>query len=363
MPSDKTAAEKLPHIPFYTSDWIGEETLKFVGLAARGLWIEMLCRMNGSSQRGYLVDRQGRPYNAARLAKLIGFPLSDIEPLLAELQHEGVYSVDDRGAIYSRRMVRDEEKRLRQKEDGAKGGRPAAAKRRGAAKKDAANDGNLQHLPVEQELPFDEVTEEKGYPFQNTKGSPDNDNDSDSGFENLQITHTATESVQVEGAGRPRPHVPAELESREAAPPPPLVQTQGSEVGTEGWNDFVIAAAKARMVLDATLNSPTLKYLWRPLNLEQRRDAIQGIHRRIECGQYSDPRFVPSAENYLKNHKWRESLRVVNAPPPSGGQQAPCPQLKPGRGADILRAKLARVQQQQPSSRADTGPSEMRKAS
>ena len=116
---------KLPHIQLYTGDWLKEPSLRLVSLAAKGLWIDLLCHMNESPERGVLVNHRGSAYNRSEIAKLLGLTADTINPLLDELEGQDVYSINEKGAIFSRRLVRDEEDRKQREENGKKGGRPS----------------------------------------------------------------------------------------------------------------------------------------------------------------------------------------------------------------------------------------------
>lgn len=92
---------------FFWPDWMSATDLRACGYAARGLWIDMLCiaGSNKGKEHGFVM-LNGRPLGAADLAKVTGGSIQEIEALLAELEHNGVFSRDRRGAIYCRRMVR-----------------------------------------------------------------------------------------------------------------------------------------------------------------------------------------------------------------------------------------------------------------
>ncbi len=106
---------------FFWSDWQADEALRACSLAARGLWMEMLCIAvhNG----GYLArDREPLPVPA--LASIVGQPLKTVETLLAELERNHVFSRDRRTRIYSRRMVRELKLRAAAQKVGKRGGNP-----------------------------------------------------------------------------------------------------------------------------------------------------------------------------------------------------------------------------------------------
>lgn len=103
-------AEKKPWFKFYPADWRGDEQLRIVSLAARGLWIEMLCIMHKAEPYGHLVVN-GQPVTDAQLAALAGTDLSTAQQLITELETAGVFSRSRTRTIYSRRMTRDEKRR------------------------------------------------------------------------------------------------------------------------------------------------------------------------------------------------------------------------------------------------------------
>jgi len=123
--------KKLPAVMFYTGDWLKEPTLRATSLAARGLWIDMLCFMHESPRRGYLMLTKDVPMQACHLARAAGTDLDTCEILLGELERNGVLSIidledldDHSTAFASRRMVRDEMTRQKLSEAGKRGGRP-----------------------------------------------------------------------------------------------------------------------------------------------------------------------------------------------------------------------------------------------
>ncbi len=109
-----------PWMKFYPTDWRADPSLRMCSLAARGLWMEMLCIMHEASPYGSMRVN-GRPVTDRQLAALAG---GEIDALLVELEEAGVFSREEDGTIYSRRMQRDAEKASRDKANGRKGGNP-----------------------------------------------------------------------------------------------------------------------------------------------------------------------------------------------------------------------------------------------
>lgn len=58
---------------------------------------------------GYLVGADGKRMPLADLSRLLGEPVDNIERLLKELKERRVYSLDRKGRIFSRRMIREQD--------------------------------------------------------------------------------------------------------------------------------------------------------------------------------------------------------------------------------------------------------------
>lgn len=108
---------------FYPSDWRADPALRMCSMAARGLWMEMLCLMHEAEPRGYLLVN-GKPVTDRQVAALAGLSPKEASVLLEELEQAGVFSRDDNGTVFSRRMTRDEEKSNMDKANGKRGGNP-----------------------------------------------------------------------------------------------------------------------------------------------------------------------------------------------------------------------------------------------
>ena len=98
---------KRPAFQFYPADWRKDAGAQSCSIAARGLWLEMLCIMHECDPYGHL-HINGRPVDAPQLARLVGITPRECNKLLAELETNAVFSRTDANTIYSRRMVRDE---------------------------------------------------------------------------------------------------------------------------------------------------------------------------------------------------------------------------------------------------------------
>ncbi|MFP5276955.1 MAG: helix-turn-helix domain-containing protein [Acidobacteriota bacterium] len=85
--------------------------LRSCSVAARGLWMDMLCLMFECDRRGYLQAKNGKPFTHEQLARMTGCSSEEVSRLLQELETSGVFSRTRDGVIFSRRQVRDEEQR------------------------------------------------------------------------------------------------------------------------------------------------------------------------------------------------------------------------------------------------------------
>lgn len=124
--------EKLPWLQFWVTSWQSDKGLAMCSIAARGLWIEMLCLMHHSTPYGTLADHNGRPMAAHELAGLVRVETPTVEKLLAELDDRMVFSRDNDGRIFSRRMQRDHHLRTVRAAAGSKGGKRSAKRKKKA---------------------------------------------------------------------------------------------------------------------------------------------------------------------------------------------------------------------------------------
>jgi len=112
-----------PWMKFYPSDWRADPALRSCTVAARGLWIEMLCIMHEAAPYGSLLVK-GKRIDKKQLASLAAVPEKECVVLMLELEGFGVFDRDEDGTIYSRRMRRDYAKAIKDKENGKGGGNP-----------------------------------------------------------------------------------------------------------------------------------------------------------------------------------------------------------------------------------------------
>ena len=84
----------------------------------------MLALMHQAEPYGHLV-LNGKPIDDATLARMVGESPAKVRRAREELERAGTFSRDEDGAIYSRRMVKDEHIRNVRSDAGKQGGNPA----------------------------------------------------------------------------------------------------------------------------------------------------------------------------------------------------------------------------------------------
>src|ERR1700680_3225500 len=99
---------KLPAFFFYPGDWQKDPLLRVCSKGAKGVWIDMLCLMFEAPNRGVLAFADGKPWSDQQIAEAIGGNTTSNLEYFAELIGNGVCHRDKKGAIFSRRMSRDE---------------------------------------------------------------------------------------------------------------------------------------------------------------------------------------------------------------------------------------------------------------
>lgn len=124
---------KRPAFQFYPGDEERDTSLRMLSLAAYGLWKRMINAMHFGQPYGHLTNASGHAVDPAQLGRLVGERTPAVSRLLRELESANVFSRNDSGVIYSRRMVRDEHIRSVRAQAGRLGGNPNLRAARGSA--------------------------------------------------------------------------------------------------------------------------------------------------------------------------------------------------------------------------------------
>lgn len=116
---------KLPYFKFFPGDWQKDPNLRRCSHAAKGVLMDALCFAFETDERGYFITG-GKPWSETDIAKAVGGNVDVTLKLISELLNKSVLKrrATD-GAIYSAKMVREEEIRKKRASGGVLGGNPA----------------------------------------------------------------------------------------------------------------------------------------------------------------------------------------------------------------------------------------------
>ncbi len=123
-------SRKLPSMQMYPGDWLKDAGLRLCSPAARGVWIDMLMLMFECPQRGVFRmknQKMGGHLSPVSLSEILNTVPGALPKHIDELLRKGVARIARKdGAIYSKRLVRDEHKRRHKAMAGSKGGQAKA---------------------------------------------------------------------------------------------------------------------------------------------------------------------------------------------------------------------------------------------
>jgi hypothetical protein len=126
--SDAKNSGRLPAFQFYPADWRKDPGVQSLDYETRGIWWEIICLLHESDERGVLL-LNGKPMPEDALCRLLGLDNQKLTTALTTLLTYGVAKRrESDGAIYSKRMVADENLRQIRKMAGSKGGNPLLVK-------------------------------------------------------------------------------------------------------------------------------------------------------------------------------------------------------------------------------------------
>jgi len=122
--SDAKNSGRLPAFQFYPADWRKDPGVQSLDFETRGIWWEIICLLHESDERGVLL-LNGKPMPEDALCRLLGLDKQKLTTALTTILTYGVAKRrESDGALYSKRMVADENLRQIRKLAGSKGGNP-----------------------------------------------------------------------------------------------------------------------------------------------------------------------------------------------------------------------------------------------
>lgn len=130
---------------WFWSDWLGDQEVRRLTPAERGVWIDLLALAAAANPVGYVCDSKGSPLTLEEIARVTnaGSP-DEVGKLIAAIIEKGAASRDRTGRLFNRRMVRDNATMRKRAEAGKLGGKTTANKHWGKSHV-------LQH-PIQQVL-------------------------------------------------------------------------------------------------------------------------------------------------------------------------------------------------------------------
>lgn len=107
---------------WFWSDWLGDQAVRRLTPAERGVWIDCLALMAAAAPIGYLCDDRGRPLTHEEIARVVNATPVEVANLLAAILQKGVASRDRTGRLFNRRMVREASMSAKRRLSGKAGG-------------------------------------------------------------------------------------------------------------------------------------------------------------------------------------------------------------------------------------------------
>lgn len=125
---------------WYWSDWAGDQGVRNLTPAERGLWIDLLTLAAVGKPTGYVCDAKGDPVPLEQIARFANCSTAEASNLISGILAKGVASQDRSGRLFNRRIVRDAERSEKKRRAGMLGGTATALKF-------FSKNGVPQHLP------------------------------------------------------------------------------------------------------------------------------------------------------------------------------------------------------------------------
>lgn len=275
---------KSPGFWYYPADF--DRDVQMLSLAAQGLWIRMMGWMHFCEHRGYLELPTGDPMNADDIAAKVGKAKKEVKHALSEMERIGLYSRDDRGCIFCRRMVKDT--RISRVRREAAAARVSEAQRAKNGTFAGANAG--AKVPAKQNHSGDLVdTPSPAKPEQNAVPSD-----------------SVSDSFSPKGITRLFP-----VDKSDCASGSMVSHKTVSHVGAfrldEGFMQFKELGERYGFQCSEQEWSNAYKWGWCEIQMPERLDAIKGIEARLRANDSSLSGATP--KNYLLDRMWHRKIQ------------------------------------------------------
>ena len=132
---------------WFWTDWLGDQAVRRLTPAERGVWIDLLALAAVGNPVGYVCDDRGRKLSDDEIARVTNAgSVEEVTTLINGILEKGAASRDRTGRLFNRRMVRQSELAAKRAFAGKRGGERTKLKWQGFS-------GLPQQLP--QHLPGD----------------------------------------------------------------------------------------------------------------------------------------------------------------------------------------------------------------
>jgi hypothetical protein len=106
---------------WFWSDWAGDEAVRRLSPAERGMWIDLLSMASVGKPPGFVCDERGDPVPLSEIARFANCSADEASNLIDGILRKGAASRDRSGRLFSRRMVRDYELSVKKRRAGIAG--------------------------------------------------------------------------------------------------------------------------------------------------------------------------------------------------------------------------------------------------
>ncbi len=117
--------DDLPYMPFYIGDWKKDPGIQALTHEQKWIWFDMCCLMWESKERGYLTINK-KPMTNGQLCNALSLDLDKLKFCLTYFKDMDLFSIRESDkAIYSRKMIKMQDIRIKRKNAGSLGGNPS----------------------------------------------------------------------------------------------------------------------------------------------------------------------------------------------------------------------------------------------
>jgi hypothetical protein len=108
---------------WFWSDWLGDEAVRRLTPAERGMWIDLLALASVGNPVGYVTDNAGKPLSLDEICRVTNAAdVNEVAELVGRIVQKGAASRDRTGRLFNRRMAREASLSAKRRRNGQLGG-------------------------------------------------------------------------------------------------------------------------------------------------------------------------------------------------------------------------------------------------